>query len=84
MDKENYILQSKIDFAIEKLKNNEACGIDEILTELMKSVSEGINKELSNIWNEVYLNGEIIDDFKKDIIEAIPPSKKRNNNLREI
>ncbi|CAI6343800.1 unnamed protein product [Macrosiphum euphorbiae] len=78
-DKGDYILQSEIDFAIENLKNNKACGIDKIPAELIKCAGEEINKELGNICNEMYLNGEIIDDFRKGIIVTIPKKKGTMN-----
>lgn len=58
-NKGDYILQSEIDSAIENLKNNKACGIDKIPAKLIKCAGEEINKELGNICNEMYLNGEI-------------------------
>jgi hypothetical protein len=70
--KGDYILQSEIDSAIENLKNNKACGIDKIPSELIKYTGEKVNKELRNLCNEMYLNGEIIYDFKKGIIVTIP------------
>jgi len=77
-DKGDYILQSEIDLAIKNHKNNQACGIDEIPAKLIKCFGEGINKELGNICNKMYLSRKIIDDFKKGIIVAIP---KKGNNL---
>lgn len=67
-DKGDYIFELKIDFAIENLKNNKACGIYEIPAELIKCAGEEVNKEIRNIRNQMYLNGEITDDFRKGII----------------
>jgi len=54
-DKGDYILQLKIDFAKENLKNNKACGTDEVPAELIKCVDEGMSRKLGNLCNEMNL-----------------------------
>ena len=54
--------------AVLSLKNNEAPGIDELSAELMKHGGSSVILWLTQFLNEVWRNGAVPQDWKKDII----------------
>jgi len=69
------ILFSEFEAAFSELENGKAEGKDGILGELLKALGVKGKRELYDISNEIYVTGELPDDFLYSVI--IPIEKKR-------
>ena len=72
--------------AINSLTNNKAPGIDEVSAEMLKFGTDSIIRQLVGLFNSIWREHEVLDDWKKGIIVKL--HKKGNlsdcNNWREI
>lgn len=72
------ILRSEYDTALSELKPKKAPGIDYIPVELLQNSSQIVKDALYDLTRDIYMKGEIPDDYCNSIIVSIP--KKQNVN----
>ena len=66
------ILQSEVQVAVKKMKNDKAVSTDRLAVELIKSIGDfGIDK-LTNMLKEIYESGNIPAELSKSIFIALP------------
>jgi len=73
------VMREEFDKALKNLKNKKAAGIDGIQAELWKEAGEKVKNRLFQITRDIYVTGEMPEDYIKSIIIPIPkkaPAKK--------
>src|SRR3989442_7591167 len=70
------VLKSEILSAISEMKEGKAAGMDEIPSEMLKSLGEKATQELCDICKDMYEEGKWSDDFTRT---AMIPLPKKNN-----
>ena len=81
------ITDSEVNYAIKSLKNNKACGIDQILNEHLKALSIRMVPTLTNLFNLVFDSGYIPESWTIGMIKPIYKNKgcvKDPSNYRPI
>jgi hypothetical protein len=56
-------------------KTRKSPGVDNISTELIQNAGTKIQNELFKLVNDIYITGEIPEDFKKNIIPNYSPQE---------
>ena len=62
--------------AIRKLKNNKACGIDQITNELLKAAPENLVLLITNFFNLVMLYGKVPEEWTIAIVKPLYKKRK--------
>ena len=70
------VLKSEMLLAISEMKEGKAAGVDEIPSEMLKSLGEKATQELCDICKDMYEEGKWPDDFTRTVM--IPLTKKNN------
>ena len=76
MSGQTIIQQLEVHTAIKSLKNNNAPGIDQVPSELLKHCHRDIVEQLTNLFNNIWNNGNIPVEWTRGIIVKAP--KKGN------
>lgn len=66
------VMREEFDKALKNLKNKKAAGIDGIQAELWKEAGEKVKNRLFQITRDIYMTGEMPEDYIKSIIIPIP------------
>ena len=78
----DFITESEVEFAINKLNDNKSPGYDGITAEFYKTFSSSLKSILANVYNNIYLNQELSDSMKIGIITLIYKNKGLNTDLK--
>ncbi len=74
----NNILMHELEFALSKLRNNKACGMDEILNEFLKTCTYPVKNVMLKLFNVILNSGIFPKEWAQG--EIIPVFKKGNIN----
>ncbi|KAL4149828.1 hypothetical protein QTP88_003684 [Uroleucon formosanum] len=66
------ILREEFNQVLKMMKTRKSPGVDNISTELIQNAGKKIQNELFKLVNDIYITGEIPEDFKKNIIITLP------------
>ena len=83
---EENINLEEVQRAVSSLMNNKAPGVDDISAEMLKHGKETVAKQLAKLFNMIWQNLEVPEDWKKDVIIRLPKkgSLKDCNNWQGV
>jgi len=83
---EGNINLEEVQRAVSSLINNETPGVDEISAEMLKRGKETVAEQLAELFNMIWQDLEVPEDWKKGVIIKLPKkgSLKDCNNWRGI
>ena len=83
---EGNINLEEVQRAVHSLMNNRAPGVDEISAEMLKHGKETVAEQLAGLFNMIWQDLEVPEDWKKGMILKLPKKGSLNdcNNWRGI